>query len=112
MAKFQKINSMIDRMEARLDELEAMGVDITKLSTPESRRRQHEANRREAKQCAAAKVKGAADAKAAAATFAIGQTLRNPRGDQGVVVSISHTIVELEINGAARKFAPAMLRAI
>lgn len=112
MAKFQKLNSMIARLEARLDELEAQGIDITKLGDPvkqaETRARWAASAKKRAAKQEKAKVAAVATA---AATWTIGDAIVTRRGERGVVTAIEGSVLAIDVAGVSRKFAAAMVRA-
>lgn len=102
MAKFEKINAVLDAAHARLDQLDAAGVDITKLSTkPAGDWLARDTKRFEARQAKAA----------ANNAWAVGALVITPRDETGVIVAIDGHNVVLEIAGGERKFSAKMLRA-
>jgi hypothetical protein len=108
MAKFQKINSILDRMDDRLDQLEAQGVDITKLAKPGARNLVADGLRK-----AAAKLeanRAAATAKAQA-EWSVGDAIVTRRGEHGVITAIEGWSLVVEIDGQVRKFAAPMVKA-
>ena len=107
MAKFQKLNSVLDRMNDRMDELAAQGVDITKLANSNGRNLVAEGLRKEAARLEANRAAAIAKAEA---DWNVGDAIITRRGDRGVVTAIDGWNLVVEIDGAQRKFAASMVK--
>ncbi|RIA37454.1 hypothetical protein DFR49_3339 [Hephaestia caeni] len=113
MARFQKLNDALARMEARLDELEAQGVDITKLPKTNSplARKIKAASRRERERFVVRQERGVAAAATAATAFFIGQAVRCRRGE-GKVVEVAPNAISIDLNGSVIWITPTMVQAL
>jgi hypothetical protein len=107
MAKFQKLNSVLDRMNDRLDRLEAQGVDTTKLADPKGRNLVAEGLRREAAKLETSRAIATAKAQA---EWNVGDMIVTPRGERGTVTAIEGRHLVLEIAGASRKFSASKVK--
>ena len=115
MARFQKLNNAIDRIMARMDELEAQGIDITKLQpSPEALARNAANAKARAVKAAKASVAHKASEAAAGAALSVGQLVwcrgASPLAPVAIT-AIAGSVVTVMIDDRARQFTAGSLKA-